>query len=118
MVIVVIEAVTEADIVVALGGMTMDTGGHQGGPHHHIGEEVVITLLLQGGPHRHIEVVGVTTHHLGAHLTMVADQGGNGQDLLHTLLLTGVLKGTILVAERLVFSDGLLKTDPKICCEK
>lgn len=108
MVIVGIEAVTEAGIVLVLGGMTMDTEGRQGGPHHHI-EEVVITLLLQGDPHPLIEVVDVTTHHLGGphlgarHLSMVADQGGTGLDLLHILLLTGVLKGTILVAERQVF---------------
>lgn len=88
----------EGGTAVALGVMTMDTGGLQGGHHHHT--EVVVTTL-QGGHRRHIEVVGGIILR-GAHLTTVADQGGNEQGLLIPLHpLTGVLKGT-MVAVRLV----------------
>lgn len=91
----------EAGIVVALDVKTMDTGGLQGGPHRHI-EVVVVITLLQDGLHHRIEVVVaavITHHHQDAHhLTMVADQEGNEQDHLLHILLTGVLKGTMLVA--------------------
>lgn len=82
--------VIEAGLVVALAVMTMDTGGLQGA-HHHI---EVAEITLQGGPHHHIEVGEITL--LGARLITVADQGGIEQGLLH-ILLTGVLKGTMVV---------------------
>lgn len=95
-----VEEVEEGGIVVALGGMTMDTGGPQGGHHHRI-EVAVITL--QGGHRHHTEVVvvvgGITL--LGGHLTMVGDQGGSEHGLLLIPHLTGVPKGTMLVARML-----------------
>lgn len=101
MVVGVIEIEIEADIV---GERTMATVGLlQGGPRRHIGVVVgVVITLLRRGPHRHIGVVvGVITRHLGAHLIMVADQGGTAQGRL----LTGVLKGIMVVASLMLISE-------------
>ena len=103
--------VIEGGIVVGLGMMTMDTGGLHGGPHHRHRIEVVV-ITLRGGRHHHIEVVVLTHrqgghhHHieaagvitlLGAHHITVGDRDGSEQGLLHHILLTGVLKGTMVV---------------------